>query len=179
MKKSKKGYVHGATYCVGNCDSTEAGGWVCFGGNGSGRSLRQSNHLYWSSVFNNSPTKYVLSGSNKKEKTESLVEKMKAYKAGDRTRTDTRNITHHNMQSYIFGKEFMASSKPTMGVMISFDKKLIADNPMGLSANSGAKVGGDTVKAVIGLVNYISGSWMVDLPNGDTIRLSGDQVVVR
>jgi hypothetical protein len=175
LKKSKKGYIRAASYNVGNCDSS----WVCFGGN-QAKSLRHGNHTYWTSVFNNSPGKYTLRGNTSKDVNKSLVKKMQKYKPGDRTNTDTSNIEFCNKYDYIFGKQYMSSVKKTTGVLISFDPQLIKDNPKGVSSNADRALAGcSIVKAVIGLANYVDGSWLVDLPNGDTIALSGNQVVVQ
>jgi len=129
---------------------------MCFGSNKAGSSLRHANRVYWSSVFNNSPNKYNLTGKNGVEKNKCLVKKMKAYKPGDRTNTDTCNIKWGNKFDYIFGKEYMASAKPTKGVFISYDKQLLADNPKATS--SGIK---DSVKAIIGLANHADGIWTI------------------
>ena len=176
LSKCKPGYIHGATFCMGNCDSHNEGGWVCFGSNRQGRSLRHSNGIYWGSIFNNSPNKYPIDAKTDKERNEQLAAFMKKYRAGDKTKTDVRNIAYHNLYEYIFGKQSFASSKGVLGVFMSFDKQLLEQLPDEALSNGAAKR--HEVKAIIGLANRAGNSWVIDLPSGNTIQLEDEQVVV-
>lgn len=150
-------------YRIGNVDPD---GKICIGRQTPTPTLRQANFNFWNSSFNNDyPDVYqegwywLDGGCNLNEV---FAKKFQNYAA---------TTTVYNGVSTVCGTQFMASSKHTDGVFISYDDRVISEIP--LAARSQTKKG----VAAIGLALLTKyGEWRIDFKAGYSTTFTDREV---
>jgi len=159
MRESKLTGVEIAPYNMANVDAYS--GWVCWGFQKYPLSLRQAHFNFWQATLNNSMHRFDPYSTSKNK---DFVEFLKNSKP-----------TGFNDAKYeLFGKEYLSTNRPTSGIFISVDEKLITKFSDNLVNNPYGH------KVLIGFVNRKGsiGAWQIDLPK-KTIYLDDEKVFVQ